>query len=157
MHRHANQKRTPEFLQSSRILMKGNCNNNNNKNNKTHLQCIWPWPTWLSWWECHLINRRITGSIPGQGTGLGAGSAPSWGPNKRQQSDASLLHWCFSSFLLTLPTFSVSMKKTKQNKTNPSSISSSESIYCIYLFILGDPFNVSILQSTTYLPKNLQD
>ena len=59
-------------------------------------------------------NKKAAGSIPGQGTYLGAGSIPSPGVYEpgpgaygRQPVNASLLHWCFS-----LP---LSLKAVKKN------------------------------------------
>ena len=34
-------------------------------------EIIEPWPMWLSWLECHLVDRTAMGSIPSQGTGPG--------------------------------------------------------------------------------------
>ena len=39
-----------------------------------------PWPVWLSWRS----SQKVTGSIPGQGTGLGCRFGPGWGACKRQ-------------------------------------------------------------------------
>ena len=37
------------------------------------------WLAWLTWLECHLVDQRVTGSIPGQGTCLGCGLGPRLG------------------------------------------------------------------------------
>ena len=29
---------------------------------------VWPWLMWLSWMEHHLIQQKVGGSIPSQGT-----------------------------------------------------------------------------------------
>ena len=48
-------------------------------------------------WIEHLpANRKVTGSIPNQGTCLGFGLGPSWGAREKQPIDVSLAHRCFS-------------------------------------------------------------
>ena len=42
-------------------------------NQKQYLNDIQHWPVWLSWLEHHPINRKVTGSIPSQGTCPGCG------------------------------------------------------------------------------------
>ncbi|KAF6095741.1 NADH:ubiquinone oxidoreductase core subunit S7 [Phyllostomus discolor] len=37
------------------------------------------WPVWLSDLECHPVNQKVVGSIPGQGTCLGSGFGPQSG------------------------------------------------------------------------------
>ena len=36
------------------------------------------------WTEHQPANQRLAGSIPSQGTGLGCGPGPQWGPHERQ-------------------------------------------------------------------------
>lgn len=58
---------------------------------------------WLSWLSIVPGHWKVTGSIPGQGPCLGYGSYPGGGCVK-EQVDVLLLHWCFSSLSLCLPT-----------------------------------------------------
>ena len=55
----------------------------------------------------HSANQRATSSIPGWGTRLGCRSVPGQGAYKKQRTDVSFSHQCFSfslypSFLLSL-------------------------------------------------------
>ena len=44
-----------------------------------------PWLVWLAQWIEHQpINQRATGLILSQGTWLGCGPGPQWGPHKIQ-------------------------------------------------------------------------
>ena len=48
-------------------------------------------------WAGHCpINEKVSGSISGQGIGLGCGPGPQSGACERQLSDVSLAHQCFS-------------------------------------------------------------
>ena len=42
------------------------------------------------WIECWLVNQRVTGSIPSQGTCLGCGPGSQWGVCERQPLSTSL-------------------------------------------------------------------
>ena len=94
------------------------------------------------------LNQKVAGSIPSQGTCLGAGLIPSLGTYGRQPIDVCLSHQCFS---LSLPLFLEAMKKmssgedilkncektTKQNKKN----------YCV-----ENPFKLVYLPSSQDFP-----
>ena len=66
---------------------------------------ILPWSVWLSGLSTSLW--KVTSSIPGQGTCLGAWPGPQLGVCQRQTTDISLTHWCFS------PSFSLPPPKSK--------------------------------------------
>ena len=51
------------------------------------------------WIECQPANRKVTGSIPSQGTCLGCRPGPQLGACERQPTDVSLTHWYFCPFL----------------------------------------------------------
>ena len=52
-----------------------------------------PWPVWPGCLERHPVDRRVMGSIPGQGT------YPDWGAYEKATNSVSLSHQCFSLFL----------------------------------------------------------
>ena len=49
-----------------------------------------PWPLWLSWLEHHLVDWKLTGSIPSQRTYTGCRFNPIWAYKRRQPTDVSL-------------------------------------------------------------------
>ena len=53
------------------------------------IEDILPWPMWLSWLDCHPVNRKFAGSIPGQGTCLGCGFVPQLGSEREATSQCS--------------------------------------------------------------------
>ena len=55
------------------------------------------------WTGCRPGNRKVTCSIPGQGTCLGWGPGPQLGVCERQPIDVSLTHQCFFLFLSPFP------------------------------------------------------
>ena len=63
------------------------------------------------------VNKKVTGSIPGQGTHLGCGSVPGRGTYKRQLIDISLSHQ--RSSLPPFPSFSLKKKKKIHSISRP--------------------------------------
>ena len=59
----------------------------------------------------HPTKRKVSGSIPGQGTRLGCGFSPQLGAYKRQSIHVSLSHWYFSPSLFPSLPLSVSVNK----------------------------------------------
>ena len=60
---------------------------------------------------CHPTKRKVTGSIPGQGTCLGCGFSPWVRACERQSIDVSLSHPCF--FPSLSPSLPLSLKINK--------------------------------------------
>lgn len=50
---------------------------------------------WFTRLECHPINERVAGSIPGQGTKVGGGLVPSQDAYGSQVIDVSVSYGCF--------------------------------------------------------------
>ena len=61
-----------------------------------------PWLVWLSQWEHHLINQRVAGSIPSQGTYLGFRSSPQSGCVREATNRCFSLSLSLSPSLLSL-------------------------------------------------------
>ena len=86
----------------------------------TQLSGAVPWLVWLSWLECRPINRKVTSSIPGQGTCLGCGSVPSTQYTcERQPVNVSLSFSLPSCLSQTIKHILGSGLKGKKNKKNP--------------------------------------
>ena len=71
----------------------------------------WARAVWLSWLERRPVNRKVSSSIPGQGTHLGHMLTPGWGWGvyRRQLIDVSVPCWCYSFS----PSLSLSLKINK--------------------------------------------
>ena len=48
---------------------------------------------WLIWLEHRPVNRKVTGSIPAQGTHLCRGFGPSWGAYKGGNPKTGIIFW----------------------------------------------------------------
>ena len=83
--------------------------------------------------ECRPANRKVTGSIPSEGTCLGYRPGPQLGPCERKPIEVSLAHQCFPPCLS--PSLPLSLKLNKVKNKSLQHADSPTCSVCMRMYV----------------------